>query len=193
MAGHARYTVVFDACVLYPMVMADAMMSLTVTGLFAAKWTRRIEDEWMQALTARRPDLQGRLGTRRDQMRAAAFDWEIEEAAWQPIAPSLALPDPDDTHVLAAAIAGHADCIITTNLRDFPIEITAPLGVEVLHPDPFIEAQWDLNPIVVLTAFKRMRARWQKPEASALEFAEAFERGGLPMAATRLREAEELL
>lgn len=193
MAGHARYTVVFDACVLYPMVMADAMMSLTVTGLFAAKWTRRIEDEWMQALIARRPDLQGRLGTRRDQMRAAAFDWEIEEVAWQPIAPSLALPDPDDTHVLAAAIAGHADCIITTNLRDFPTEITAPLGVEVLHPDPFIEAQWDLNPIAALTAFKRMRARWQKPEASALEFAEAFERGGLPMAATRLREAGELL
>lgn len=45
MAGHARYTALLDACVLFPIAMTGALMSLATTGLFAAKWTRRIEDE----------------------------------------------------------------------------------------------------------------------------------------------------
>lgn len=71
MAGHARYTALLDACVLYPLAMADALMSLAIAGLFAAKWTARIESEWIVALEEKRPDLQGRLGFRRDQMREA--------------------------------------------------------------------------------------------------------------------------
>ena len=82
MAGHARYTALLDACVLYPVPVADALMSLATAGLFAAKWTTRIEDEWMRALEMRRPDLVGRLGVRRDSMRAAVPDWEVPEAAW---------------------------------------------------------------------------------------------------------------
>ena len=61
MAGHARYTALLDACVLYPMAMADALMSLATAGLFAAKWTTRIEAEWIRSLEENRPDLQGRL------------------------------------------------------------------------------------------------------------------------------------
>lgn len=94
MAGHARYTALLDACVLYPMAMTDALMSVAATGLFAAKWTRRIEVEWTRALQERRPDLKGRLDYRRDQMRDAIPDWEVEERAWLPVAKGLALPDP---------------------------------------------------------------------------------------------------
>ena len=65
MAGHARFTAVLDACVLYPVSVADALLSLAVTGLYAAKWSTSIEDEWMRSLERRRPDLQGRLGSRR--------------------------------------------------------------------------------------------------------------------------------
>ncbi len=193
MAGHARYTALLDACVLYPMAIADALMSVATTGLFAAKWTRRIEMEWIGALEEKRPDLKGRLEYRRDQMRDAVADWEVKEAAWQPLVRGLALPDPDDVHVLAAAIAGHADCIVTANLQDFPLAITDPLGVEVLHPDQFLVAQWDLDQLVAVAAFKRMRARWKKPETTAEDFAAAMERGGLPAMAQRLREASELI
>ena len=193
MAGHARYTALLDACVLYPMAMADALLSVATAGLFAAKWTRRIEVEWTQALQDRRPDLKGRLDYRRDQMREAIPDWEVEERAWLPVAKGLALPDPHDVHVLAAALAGHADCLVTANLKDFPSEATDPLGVEVLHPDQFMVAQWDLDPLVAVAAFKRMRARWKKPEASAEDFALAMERGGLPALAERLRNAAELI
>jgi predicted nucleic acid-binding protein len=193
MAGHARYTALLDACVLYPMAMADALMSLAAAGLFAAKWTARIESEWIAALEEKRPDLQGRLDFRRDQMREAIADWEVPEAAWQACAGGLSLPDPDDVHVLAAALAGHADCIVTANLKDFPAEAVGKLGIEVIHPDQFIVAQWDLDQLVAVAAFKRMRARWKKPSATAEHFAEAMERGGLPATAQRLREAIELI
>ncbi|WP_128003234.1 PIN domain-containing protein [Piscinibacter defluvii] len=193
MAGHARYTALLDACVLYPLAMTDALMSLATAGLYAAKWTTRIETEWIAALEERRPDLKGRLDTRRDQMREAIPDWEVPEAAWQACAGSLRLPDPDDVHVLAAALAGHADCIVTANLKDFPVEAVGPLGVEVIHPDQFIVAQWDLDQLVAVAAFKRMRARWKKPQATAEDFANAMERGGLPATAQRLREAIELI
>jgi predicted nucleic acid-binding protein len=193
MAGHARYTALLDACVLHPMAMADALMSLASAGLYAAKWSRMIELEWIASIEERRPDLKGRLDYRRDQMREAVPDWEVEERAWQSLAGGLKLPDPDDIHVLAAALAGHADCIVTANLRDFPPDVVSPLGIEVIHPDQFLVAQWDLDQLAAVAAFKRMRARWKKPEATAEDFASALERAGLPTTAQRLREAAELI
>lgn len=126
-------------------------------------------------------------------MRMAVLDWEVSELAWKRCAGGLQLPDPKDVHVLAAALAGHADCIVTANLKDFPVELVAPLGIEVIHPDRFIIAQWDLEQLAAVAAFKRMRARRQRPEASAEDFAAALERGGLPSTAQRLREAAELI
>ena len=123
MAGHARFTAVLDACVLYPVSVADASMSLAVIDLYAAKWTTRIEVEWIRNLEAARPELAGRLDVRRDTMRQAVPDWEIPESAWRPLISALELPDAGAVHVLAAAIAGHADCILTANLKDFPAEI----------------------------------------------------------------------
>ena len=76
MAGNARYTALLDACVLYPIAMTDSLMSLATAGPFAAKWSTRIEQEWIAALEARRPDLKGKPEFRRDCMREAVPDWE---------------------------------------------------------------------------------------------------------------------
>lgn len=86
MAGHARYTALLDAYALYPLAMTDALMSLATAGLYAAKWTTKIEQEWIRSLERRRPELVGRLTIRRDSMRQAVSDRE-------------------DAHVLDAAIA----------------------------------------------------------------------------------------
>lgn len=194
MAGHARYTALLDACVLYPVAMTDALLSLATAGFFAAKWTIRIEEEWIRSLERQRPDLIGRLQTRRDSMRSAIPDWEVPEAAWQSLlVDDLVLPDPDDRHVLTAAIAGHADCIVTSNLKDFPASVLQNYGLEAIDPDTFIVNQWDLDPVHAIAAFKRMRARRQKPESSAEDFAYALEVGGLPTTAQRLRSAAELI
>ena len=126
-------------------------------------------------------------------MREAVPDWEVSEQAWRSLERGLALPDPGDVHVLAAALAGHADCIVTSNLRDFPASVVGPFGIEGIHPDQFVIAQWDLEPLLAVAAFKRMRARWKKPEATAEDFAAAIERGGMPATAQRLRDAGELI
>ena len=126
-------------------------------------------------------------------MRAAVPDWEVPAAACRGLAPAISLPDPGDTHVLAAALVGHADCIVTTNLRDFPAAILAPYGVEALHPDDFIVAQIDLNEIAALTAFREMRARKRNPTLDAEAFAQALERNGLVATASRLRLAASLI
>lgn len=95
--------------------------------------------------------------------------------------------------MLAAAIAGHADCIVTLNRRDFPPEMVEPYGIEIVDPDRFIVNQWDLSQYEAIAALKGMRARWRRPETTPEDFAEAFDRGGLPGTAQRLREAAELI
>ncbi|MES2889800.1 MAG: PIN domain-containing protein [Pseudomonadota bacterium] len=193
MAGHGRYTVLLDACVLYPRTMPDALMSLAAVNLFAAKWTEKIEHEWMSNLEINKPQIAHRLTERRDAMRRVAKDREVPTSAWRPLVQGLVLPDPDDRHVLAAAIAGHVDCIVTVNLKDFPDEVLEPHGLEAVHPDQFIINQWDLDELVVLAAFKRMRSRWNNPAVTPEGFAQAVERGGLPWTAQRLRDAAELI
>ncbi|MDM8359546.1 PIN domain-containing protein [Pandoraea communis] len=193
MAGYARYTALLDACVLFPLATTDALMSLATAGFFAAKWTKMIETEWIASLEEQRPELKGKLQFRRDCMRDAIPDWEVPEAAWTPLIGSFTLPDPDDRHVLAAAIAGHADCIVTSNRRDFPDAIASEYGLEIVDPDRFIINQWDLDSVGAMTAFKQMRARRRKPQSNVEDFAQALERSGLPSTAQRIRDAADLL
>ena len=98
-----------------------------------------------------------------------------------------------DWDIARSALAGHADCIVTANLQDFPMDMVGPLGIEIIHPDQFLVTQWDLDQLVAVAAFKRMRARWKKPQGTAEDFAAAIERAGLPSTAQRLREAAELI
>ena len=193
MAGHARYTALLDACVLFPVAVCDSLMSVAATGLYAPKWTQRIEDEWTRSLEQKSGRPPGSYNVRRDAMRDAAPDWEVPEQASMRIAPCLQLPDPDDVHVLAAAIAGHADCIVTANLKDFPDDALAPFGIQVIHPDEFLIAQMDLDSLSVLAAFKEQRARLNNPAYTPSAFADALERNALVLTAQRLREAAALI
>ncbi|PLY14480.1 MAG: hypothetical protein C0631_10780, partial [Sedimenticola sp.] len=97
-----RYTVVFDACVLYPAPLRDFLLRLSMTGLFSAKWTDQIHDEWIRNVLKSRPELQDKLPRTRELMNTAVPDSLV--TAYEPLIESLSLPDADDRHVLAAAI-----------------------------------------------------------------------------------------
>lgn len=192
MAGPSRYTALLDACVLYPALVRDALLSLHRSCLFAVKWTSEIEQEWTGNLLANRPDLDPALLQRTcELMHAAAPDWKVE--GYGDLVAGLTLPDADDRHVVAAAIRGHADCIITTNLKDFPSEYLSQFDLEVFHPDDFIVLQLDLDPLRALKQLKGMRQRLRNPAMDVGQFIQAFVNAGLVRTAARLAEAAELL
>lgn len=132
----ATDVVVLDACVLYPAQLRDFFLSLAAADLFRPKWSDAIHEEWISALLANRHDLtRNHLEAIRDLMNQYFLDSEVR--GFETLVPTLTLPDPNDRHVLAAAIHSHADAIITVNLKDFPPAVLAPYGILAVAPDDF--------------------------------------------------------
>jgi len=191
LAGSSRYTAILDANVLYPTLLRDTLLSLAVADLYHARWTATIHDEWTRHLAADRPDIADKLQLAVERMNAAIPDCLVTN--YEGLTSCIELPDADDRHVVAAAIVGHADAIVTFNIKDFPAKVLEPYGIEVQHPDEFVMNQLKLQKIPALSAIKAMRARWRNPERSAAEMIAAFEKRGLPLTADLLREAETLI
>jgi len=186
-----RFAVVYDACVLYPAPLRDFLLQLATTGLFAAKWTDRIHQEWMGNLLAKRPELEEKLPRTRELMDQAVPDCLVE--GYEPLIDSLELPDPDDRHVLAAAIRSGAQLIVTINLRDFPEAILANWDIEAVHPDDFVQQQMDLHEGTVVGVAKRHRDSLHKPPKSVAEYLQTLSAQGLVATADRLKEFEGLI
>ncbi len=106
---------------------------------------------------------------------------------YEALIPMLTLPDPDDCHVLAAAIHGGAGFIITFNLGDFPGSVLEQFDIEAIHPDEFVVRLWDDYPSDVLGAVRLQRAGLKKPPKTAAEYLAVLERCQLPATAGRLR------
>ena len=188
----ATFTVIFDACVLYPAPLRDLLMHLAMTGLFRARWTDQIHDEWTRNVLTKRPDLKPeQLHRTRELMNAHALDCLV--TGYELLISGLSLPDPNDRHVLAAAIRARADVIVTFNLKDFPAEHLEEFGIEAQHPDEFVTHQIDLDAGLVCTDVKRQRQNLKNPPRTALELLATFEAQGLPQTVLRLKKFAELL
>jgi predicted nucleic acid-binding protein len=188
----ATFTALYDSCVLYPAPLRDLLMRLALTDLFRARWTDRIHEEWMRKVLEDRPDLsRGQLDRTRDLMNAHVRDCLV--VGYEPIIEGLALPDPDDRHVVAAAIRARADVIVTYNLKDFPNPHLAGFGIEAQHPDEFISHLIDLAPGPVCATAKRHREALKNPPKSVEEYLDALAAQRLPDTVSRLSEFEHLL
>ena len=173
-----RFTVVYDACVLYPAPLRDLLMRLALTDLYRARWSDEIHDEWITAVLRNRPDLsRQQLERTRTLMNAHVRDALVD--GHQPLIPALQLPDPDDRHVLAAAIRCGADLIITFNLDDFPEDTLASHGLGACHPDPFLIDQLHLDAVRVCAAMRQHRASLKNPPKSVEEYLATLEEQGL--------------
>lgn len=162
----SNFAAVFDACVFYPAPLRDLLMQLAMTDLFRAKWSSMIHDEWMAAVARDRPDLDAdRLQRTRERMDSHVRDCLV--SGFQPLIESLHLPDPDDRHVLAAAIRCRASLIVTYNLRDFPADVLSGFDIEAQHPDEFVAGLLDLAPAQVVAAARTVRDRLGNPPMTA--------------------------
>jgi hypothetical protein len=135
-------------------------------------------DEWIEALLRSRPDLtRERLERTRALMKAHTRDALV--TGYEPLIEVLNLPDPNDRHVLAAAIRGRADVVVTTNLKDFPPEVLARWGIEAQHPDAFSTWLIDLAQPAFLEAVRTVRARPRNPPKSAEDYLQTLRAHGL--------------
>lgn len=182
----SRYTVVLDANVLYPAPLRDFIIELATAGIFRAKWTEQIHDEWTRNLLANRSDLSSaQLSRTRELMNSAIMDCLVE--GYENLIDGLTLPDPDDRHVLAAAIHAGADGIVTFNLKDFPKATMEQFSKEVLHPDDFLHHQFGLDQASVVIAARNCRLRLNAPQKTAAEYLDTLASQKLPKLVAELR------
>jgi len=186
-----RFVVVYDACVLYPAPLRDFLMRLATTDLFAARWTDEIHDEWVRNLVANRPELEGNLQRTRELMNQAVPDCLV--TGHHPLIQGLELPDPDDRHVLAAAIQAGAQLIVTFNLKDFPPDALEPYRIEAVHPDTFALQQFDLHQGRILSAVRKHRLSLKNPPKLIEDYLVTLASSGLAMTAERFKEFSDLL
>lgn len=183
---HRPFTAVYDACVLYPATVRNVLIQLARAGLFHARWTQQIHEEWTRSLLRDKPDIgRDKLALLREQINNAVPDCLI--TGHESLIETLNLPDPDDRHVLAAAIHANAQVIVTTNLRHFPTDALQAHRITAQHPDQFILHLFDLDPAATTEALRLVRQRFKKPPYEPFMFADLLEHLGLPRTAAQLR------
>jgi predicted nucleic acid-binding protein len=161
-------------------------MHLALTGLFRAKWSNAVHEEWITNLLKNRPDMtRQKLERTRHLMDKAALDALVE--GYEHLIPTLSLPDENDRHVLAAAIEGEAQVIVTMNSKDFPDEVLQRYEMEAQHPDEFILHLIDLAPDAVMDAAETHRQSLKNPPKSIEEFLASLEAQGLPKSVAAMR------
>ena len=180
-----RFTVVLDANVLYPFWMRDALLRFHEAGLFRARWSDTIVDEWVRSLLARKPDRAESVHRQVAAMRKHFDDSWVR--GHETLIDGLALPDPDDRHVLAAAIRCGAQHIVTRNLKDCSAESLAAFDVEAIDPDDFLCRTFELYPEAGIDAFRQMREDYRNPPFRPAEFLMELAAKGMPRLAARLK------
>lgn len=128
--------VLIDACVLYPTVMREVVLGVAAKGLFDPRWSPRILEEWARA--ARKIGPQGETIARGEIAAITARFPRAQVQIPQGVEARLWLPDPNDIHVLAAAVGCSADAIMTVNAKDFPRNELADEGLQRIDPDGFL-------------------------------------------------------
>lgn len=188
----ATFVALFDSCVLYPAPLRDLLLRLALTDLFRARWTDAIHEEWIRSLLDNRQDLdKERLMRTRRLMDAAVADCLV--TGYEGLIENLDLPDPDDRHVLAAAIRCQAGVIVTYNSNDFPEEKLTPYGIEAQHPDHFVAHLFDLNPGAVCSAVRDQRGSLKHPPQTVAELLDTLLSLGLATTVASLHSMQELL
>ena len=157
------FTATLDTSVLWPSLQRDFLLSLAIEGTYRPTWSSAILDELQfheEAKLVKRgmpvAEAARRAATLIAAMRREFADAEVD--GWQPLEGTFGLPDPDDEHVLAAAVIAGAGAIVTENLKDFPADPIPP-GIQVLSAREFAKNTVALNPRLALAAVHEIASR----------------------------------
>ena len=152
------------------------------------KWTQRILDECFHSILRHRPDLTSeQLARSRKQLDETILDVEVSGYE-EFIEASTGLPDPDDRHVVAAAMRCGAQVIVTSNLKDFPKRVLARYDMEAQSPDDFVLDLIDLNKAAVTRVIRAQAAVLKNPPKRPSDVLDSLHHNGLVRSVARLRE-----
>ena len=158
-----------------------------MTGLFRAHWSQDILDEMISSILARRPDLdEVQLSRTRELMCDAVPD--SVTTGYEGLIEGLNLPDPNDRHVLAAAIRSGSQVIVTENIDDFPQAILKTYNIEAQTPDIFVLHLIDLSPTTVSNVIQAQAAALTNPPMSIPDVLDRLALSGLPRSVAALKE-----
>lgn len=167
-----------DANVLYPTVLREILIAVARAGLYTPLWSDRILEEWARATVKLGP---GAEEIARGEIAVLKAEFPGASVSPRPgIEARLHLPDPADEHVLAAAIAGGADVIVTFNAQDFPRQVLAEEGVARKDPDQFLRELWEKSPQAVAAAAEGVRATAERLSGEPQPMRALLKRAKLP-------------
>jgi len=154
--------------------------------MYRAHWSTDILDEMVRSILRRRPDLTAaQLDRTRELMCNAVPD--CLTTGYEELIDGLRLPDPDDRHVLAAAIRSGSQVIVTENLSDFPAHVLQTYNIEAQTPDVFLLHLVDLSPRTVFGVLEAQAAALRNPPMTIEELFDGLAHSGLPRSIAVLR------
>jgi predicted nucleic acid-binding protein len=165
---------VLDACILYPFHLRNIVVQAAVDRLVEARWTDAIHEEWIRNLAANAQAIpMERLQITRQLMNDALPTAMV--TGYEEYVPAVTLPDPDDRHIVAAAIAAKASLILTWNLRHFPEIELKKFGLQRMTPDEFLSGLFEKAPDLVIGSLANARRNLSKSQVSASDFIRILE------------------
>lgn len=136
---------VLDSNLFFSMWTLDPLLSFAEADFYQPVWSNVIMAEVTEHLSevwshATKEKVSAFL-----QAINSAFPEALISLAANQIFP-ISLPDPDDEHVLTAAIQSHSNFIVTNNLKHFPQEKLATQHVAAISPDNFLCHLFESSP-----------------------------------------------
>ena len=169
---------ILDACVIYPTVLREILIGVAARGVYEPFWSDRILREWVLATQKLGPIAMAQAEGEAALMKTAFPRAMVRE---QPnIEARVLLPDAGDHHVLAIAIAAHADCIVTFNAKDFPRHVLAEEGIDRRDPDSLLWQLWSHHPGEVAGVVQAVHATAERMAGQDLPLKALMKRAQLP-------------
>ncbi|MFM9376282.1 PIN domain-containing protein [Gordonia sp. VNK21] len=175
----AGFRVVLDACVLVPIHKVDLLLAFAEQRAYFPLWSDRIMDETVRGIHLA---TKGRVSEERARTRVYAMNDAFEDArveGWEPLESAITgMPDPDDRHVVAAAVRGHASAIVTDNTKDFPETVLEPLGLHTRSSDRFLLDLLHRHPARAVACVAQTADKRGHPPVTTEGFLEALSASG---------------
>lgn len=187
-----RYTALIDACSLVSVLRRNTLLSLAEAEFYRVRWSDKILLETQRAISK----ILDKKGYQDHSERAEKSVCDMQSAFTEAMVDNYEhlygslpdLPDPNDAHVIAAAIKAKADVIVTENIRDFPDQLVSDFGLEIITADAFITDTMTLHMPSAISAIRCMRMRFQNPQITPELLITKYEDSGLMLTAEILSD-----